>query len=234
MANRHRAKGGRSGRPFYAGASSGTASEAAEKHGFKRGGHAVGRAFGGKVKGRADRRARGGATKSPFSSAKSGIGGSGGHAQAPHHGGASHKASGGAVEGFARGGKKEECPSEEDDEEDDGYARGGIGTGDEPKGMHYLGGRRRRARHKAKGGHTDIYITEGGTHEWNDDDHEKAAKGGGQWIQGAIKHPGALHKELGVPQGEKIPQKKLAKAASSDNPKLAKRAKLAETLKGFH
>jgi hypothetical protein len=50
------------------------------------------------------------------------------------------------------------------------------------------------------------------------------------WIQGAIKKPGALHRELGVPEGEKIPAKKVAKAAHSDNPTLAKRARLAETL----
>jgi hypothetical protein len=55
-----------------------------------------------------------------------------------------------------------------------------------------------------------------------------------KWIQGAIKHPGALHKALHVPEGEKIPAKKLAKAAHSDNPKLAKRAHLAQTLKGLH
>lgn len=54
------------------------------------------------------------------------------------------------------------------------------------------------------------------------------------WISGAIKHPGALHKSLGVPQGEKIPAKKLEKAAHSDNPTLAKRARLAETLKTLH
>ena len=35
------------------------------------------------------------------------------------------------------------------------------------------------------------------------------------WIKGAIKHPGALHKELGVPEGKKIPAKKLAKAAKA-------------------
>ena len=35
------------------------------------------------------------------------------------------------------------------------------------------------------------------------------------WIQGAIKKPGALHKELGVPEGKKIPGKKLAKAANA-------------------
>lgn len=54
------------------------------------------------------------------------------------------------------------------------------------------------------------------------------------WIKGAIKHPGALHKELGVPKGKKIPEKTLERAEHSDNPKLAKRARLAETLKGFH
>lgn len=54
------------------------------------------------------------------------------------------------------------------------------------------------------------------------------------WISGAIKHPGALHKELGVPEGKKIPAKTLSKAAHSSNPTLAKRARLAQTLKGFH
>jgi len=54
-----------------------------------------------------------------------------------------------------------------------------------------------------------------------------------KWIAGAIKKPGALHKELGVPEGKKIPAKMLKKAENSDNPKLAKRARLAETLKGF-
>ena len=59
-------------------------------------------------------------------------------------------------------------------------------------------------------------------------------EGGGNWIQGAIKHKGALHKALGVPKGEKIPEKKLEKAEHSSNPKLAKRARLAETLKRFN
>ena len=36
---------------------------------------------------------------------------------------------------------------------------------------------------------------------------------GKKWIQSAIKKPGALHKSLGVPAGEKIPAKKLEKAA---------------------
>ena len=52
-----------------------------------------------------------------------------------------------------------------------------------------------------------------------------------KWIQKAIKKPGALHKALGVPKDKKIPQSKLKKAEKSKNPKLAKRARLAETLK---
>lgn len=55
-----------------------------------------------------------------------------------------------------------------------------------------------------------------------------------KWIQGAIKHPGALHKELGIKKGEKIPEAKLKKAEHSKNPKLRKRAQLAETLKKMH
>lgn len=51
------------------------------------------------------------------------------------------------------------------------------------------------------------------------------------FIQSAIKHPGALHKSLHVPKGEKIPEAKLEKAAHSKNPTLRKRAVLAETLK---
>ena len=50
------------------------------------------------------------------------------------------------------------------------------------------------------------------------------------WIAGAIKHPGALHAQLGVPQGKKIPTGKLAKAAKAGGT-LGKRARLAETLK---
>jgi hypothetical protein len=53
-----------------------------------------------------------------------------------------------------------------------------------------------------------------------------------KWIQGAIKKPGALHKELGVPEGKKIPAKKLASAAKKPG-KEGQRARLAETLEGF-
>lgn len=52
-----------------------------------------------------------------------------------------------------------------------------------------------------------------------------------KWIQEAIKKPGSLRKTLGVKEGEKIPTAKLKKAEHSKNPKTAKRARLAETLK---
>lgn len=55
-----------------------------------------------------------------------------------------------------------------------------------------------------------------------------------KWIAGAIKHPGALRKTLGVKEGEKIPEGKLKKAEHSKNPTTAKRARLAETLKKLH
>jgi hypothetical protein len=50
------------------------------------------------------------------------------------------------------------------------------------------------------------------------------------WIQGAIKKPGALRKELGVKKGKDIPAKKLAAAAKKGG-KLGQRARLAQTLK---
>jgi hypothetical protein len=54
------------------------------------------------------------------------------------------------------------------------------------------------------------------------------------WIKQAIKHPGALHRDLGVPEGQKIPEAKLDAAKHSENPTVAKRANLAATMEGFH
>ena len=51
-----------------------------------------------------------------------------------------------------------------------------------------------------------------------------------KWIQKAISKPGALHKQLGVPEGKKIPSKKLA-VKPGMSPKLKKRIILAKTLK---
>lgn len=56
-----------------------------------------------------------------------------------------------------------------------------------------------------------------------------------KWIKGAIgSGKGDLHRNLHVPQGDKIPAAKLEAAKHSDNPTIRKEANLAETLKGFH
>ena len=62
---------------------------------------------------------------------------------------------------------------------------------------------------------------------------EYAAGGGTHWIRHAIRHPGALHRALHVPEGEKIPAAKLAKAGRSDDPHMRRMAGLAKTLKGL-
>jgi len=56
---------------------------------------------------------------------------------------------------------------------------------------------------------------------------------GKDWIKGAIKKPGALKKELGVPEDETIPAAKLKKAEKAGG-KLGQRARLAATLKGLN
>ena len=55
----------------------------------------------------------------------------------------------------------------------------------------------------------------------------------GKWMADAVKSPGSLRKALHVKVGEKIPAKKLAKAAHSSNPKMRRRAALAKTFKKF-
>lgn len=64
----------------------------------------------------------------------------------------------------------------------------------------------------------------------------KKAKGGevkDHWIQDAVnpKTKGLLHKKLGVPQGDKIPEKKLAKALHSKSKKLRQEAQFAKNVK---
>ena len=54
------------------------------------------------------------------------------------------------------------------------------------------------------------------------------------WIAGATKNKGALHRSLGVPEGEKIPARKLAEGARSKNPTVRKRVALARTLGRMH
>lgn len=50
------------------------------------------------------------------------------------------------------------------------------------------------------------------------------------WIKEAVKKPGQLHKDLGVPAGKKIPAAKL-EAASKMGGKIAQRANFAKTMK---
>jgi hypothetical protein len=52
-----------------------------------------------------------------------------------------------------------------------------------------------------------------------------------KWIQSAIKHPGALRRQLGAK--DNIPAKKLAAAAKKGGT-LGRRARLAQTLKKLH
>ena len=51
------------------------------------------------------------------------------------------------------------------------------------------------------------------------------------WIQKAIKNPGALRKKAGVKAGKKISGKELTKLSKSKNPTTRKQANLAKTLK---
>jgi hypothetical protein len=254
MANRHHVKKAEGGRIAYTGKGSNVVKEEKNKEdSFSRGG-AKKRKHGGKVEGemakpRLDKRARGGrigADKSPFSSAatagkdtgrtpktkdtltprahggrvmesKGGNAGSGhGHSE-PHEthkpekhykggGAVAGKATGGAVAAKAGGGKCEE-PEKEKEEEDEG----------EDDRTYSHGG---KARHH-------------GMHKDHRGMHPRA-DGGGNWIAGATENKGALHKKLGVPAGQKIPAKKMAKAAHSSNPTERKEASLAKTLKGMH
>lgn len=115
---------------------------------------------------------------------------------------------------------------------------------------------RARHKHKASGGSVPVWnagagqnaakeaverrsggACEGESSKPRHDRPRRASGGraeGGKWISGAIKHPGALHRALHVPDGEKIPAKKLEKASHSDNPTMRRRAALAKTLKGMH
>ena len=61
---------------------------------------------------------------------------------------------------------------------------------------------------------------------------ENVMGGKANFIQKAIKKPGALRAALGATKGKPIPAKKLAKAAKAPG-KLGQRARFAEMLKGF-
>ena len=54
-----------------------------------------------------------------------------------------------------------------------------------------------------------------------------------KFIAGAIKHPGALHRQLGIPEGERIPVSTLRSAAKAPGV-LGQRARFALMLRGLH
>jgi hypothetical protein len=55
-----------------------------------------------------------------------------------------------------------------------------------------------------------------------------------KFIKKAIKRPGQLHEDLSVPKGKTIPASKVKAAAKGAyGPKVAQRARFAETLKGM-
>lgn len=47
-------------------------------------------------------------------------------------------------------------------------------------------------------------------------------------------HKGKLHRELGIPEGEKIPQGRLQSAMHSSNPEVRRDAIRAHTMEGWH
>lgn len=56
-----------------------------------------------------------------------------------------------------------------------------------------------------------------------------------KWISGAVAEgKGKLHRKLGVPEGDKIPEEKLNEALHSKDKAERKEAQLAKTLKKFH
>lgn len=54
-----------------------------------------------------------------------------------------------------------------------------------------------------------------------------------KWISKAIKKPEQLHRDLGVPKGEKIPLSKIY-AAAKEGGKTGQRARFALTLRKMH
>jgi len=56
------------------------------------------------------------------------------------------------------------------------------------------------------------------------------ARRNGNWIQRAIRKPGALRRQLGIKKGQKIPLSRLRAAAKKPG-KLGRRARLALTLR---
>ena len=104
-------------------------------------------------------------------------------------------------------------------------AGAGIGAYGISQAFKAKGGAVRKVPHYADGGQVDMRsggaVPRGIGHY---------AKGG--WIKGAVKEKGALHRDLGVPQGKKIPTAKISAAAKAPG-KLGQRARFAQTMAGI-
>ena len=85
-------------------------------------------------------------------------------------------------------------------------------------------GRRRAAALASKTGQKVEYKKGGST-------SKKKKSSNKNWIQGAVKRPGALRKKLGVKKGKTISAAQLNKAAKSSNPTTRRQANLAKTFR---
>lgn len=130
------------------------------------------------------------------------------------------------VGGFARGGRSHKA--------DGGDAGDTVPT--ERMAFQSGASRMSKAAGLASGGHADAAADKAMIRREVKPGALKRKHGGradAHWISGAIKHPGALHRELNVADDKRIPEKKLEKAEHSGNKLVAKRAHLAETLRGL-
>lgn len=50
------------------------------------------------------------------------------------------------------------------------------------------------------------------------------------WVAKAVSNKGGLHRSLGIPEGQKIGEKRIEKAEHSSNERIAREGRLAETL----
>ena len=87
-------------------------------------------------------------------------------------------------------------------------------------------GRKKAATHASKTGQKVEYKKGGST-------SKKKKSSNKNWIEGAVKRPGALRKKLGVKKGKKISAAQLNKAAKSSNPTTRRQANLAKTFKNM-
>ena len=128
----------------------------------------------------------------------------------------------------------------------DSINAGGFGGGYSPSEAGYItggnpnayigpGGAFKKGGRVKRGALSHVFDADG-----DDDNNRDVLRGGlstgyakGGFIKRAIKHPGALHRMMGVPQGKKIPPKRLHAAAEKGGV-LGRRARFAEELAGFH